>query len=51
MESAKYSYTKDIEAGYKIIHIDPNVRPNKKPSLNQILERVFELYEHLGRIK
>tara|TARA_B100000242_G_C43022966_1_gene476159 strand:+ start:139 stop:1293 length:1155 start_codon:yes stop_codon:yes gene_type:complete len=46
MESAKYSYTKDIEAGYKIIHIDPSIEPNKKPSLNQILERVFELYEH-----
>jgi len=45
MESAKNSYKSDIDAGFKILHIDPSIDIHNKPSLDQVLERVFELYE------
>ena len=46
MKSAKSSFLEDIKAGYKILHIDPSIDINKKPKINDVLERVFELYEY-----
>ena len=46
MESAKISYKADILAGFEVIHIDPSIDIHGKASLNDILDRVFELYEY-----
>ncbi len=45
MESAKKSYLEDIKSGYKVLHIDPSIDVNSKPTIDQVLERIFELYE------
>jgi hypothetical protein len=45
MESAKRSYMCDIDAGFQILHIDPSVDPHGAPTLEETLERMFELYE------
>ena len=45
MESAKRSYQADIDAGFNILHIDPSVDIHGEPSQDEILDRVFELYE------
>lgn len=45
MDSAKQSYKADIDAGFQIIHIDPSIDIHGKPSRDEILDRVFELYE------
>jgi len=49
MESCKKSYEADIDAGFLIIHIDPSVDPYNTPSVDQILDRIFELYLHCWR--
>ena len=36
---------KDIDCVFKIIHIDPSIDPHKKLNQDEILKRVFELYE------
>jgi len=46
MESSKKSYEADIDAGFSIIHIDPSVDPYNTPTVDQILDRIFELYLH-----
>jgi D-tagatose-1,6-bisphosphate aldolase subunit GatZ/KbaZ-like len=46
MESAKNSYEVDIASGFQLIHIDPSVDIHGSPSVADILERVYELYEH-----
>lgn len=46
MEAAKRSYEIDILSGFQVIHIDPSVDIHARPSKAEILERVFELYEH-----
>lgn len=46
MKSAKESYKADIDAGFEILHIDPSIDIHGIPSQNQILERLFELYEY-----
>jgi tagatose-1,6-bisphosphate aldolase non-catalytic subunit AgaZ/GatZ len=46
MESAKLSYKADINSGFQVIHIDPSVDIYSKPSIDEILDRVFELYEY-----
>lgn len=46
MESAKRSYQIDIESGFEFIHIDPSVDIWGKPDTDEVLLRVFELYEH-----
>lgn len=46
MESAKRSYKADIEAGFGIIHIDTSVDIHGSPSLDDALDRLFELYEY-----
>jgi tagatose-1,6-bisphosphate aldolase non-catalytic subunit AgaZ/GatZ len=45
MESAKRSYAEDIESGFEIIHIDPSIDIHSKPTTDQILDRVYELYD------
>lgn len=45
MEFAKQSYAVDIQSGFEIIHIDPSEDIFTQPSLDEILLRVFELYE------
>jgi len=46
MESAKASYKADIDAGFQILHIDPSVDIHGSPSADEVLDRVFELYEY-----
>ena len=46
MESAKSSYCADLEAGFQILHIDPSVDIHGQPDINEVLERIFELYEY-----
>jgi len=46
MESAKSSYLADLEAGFQMLHIDPSVDIHGQPNTDEILDRVFELYEY-----
>jgi tagatose-1,6-bisphosphate aldolase non-catalytic subunit AgaZ/GatZ len=45
MDSAKSSYLSDILAGFQIIHIDPSIDIHGTPDVDEILDRVFDLYE------
>jgi tagatose-1,6-bisphosphate aldolase non-catalytic subunit AgaZ/GatZ len=45
MESAKTSYRADIDAGFHMLHIDPSVDIHSQPNTDQVLERVYELYD------
>ena len=45
MELAKKSFLADIKSGFKILHIDPSIDIHSNPSIDEILERVYELYE------
>lgn len=45
MESAKLSYRADLEAGFQIIHIDPSIDIHSNPNVDEVLDRIFELYE------
>jgi tagatose-1,6-bisphosphate aldolase non-catalytic subunit AgaZ/GatZ len=45
MESAKSSYRADLEAGFQILHIDPSVDIFGQPDADEVLDRLFELYE------
>jgi tagatose-1,6-bisphosphate aldolase non-catalytic subunit AgaZ/GatZ len=45
MESAKSSYRADIEAGFQVLHIDPSVDIHGNPDVDEVLDRVFDLYE------
>ncbi len=46
MNSAKASYKADIDAGFQILHIDPSIDIHGTPTTDQLLERLFELYEY-----
>lgn len=46
MESAKLSYRADLEAGFQVLHIDPSFDNHGRPDVEEVLERVFELYEY-----
>ena len=46
MESAKASFRADLEAGFQVIHIDPSVDIHATPKLDDVLDRVYELYEY-----
>ena len=46
IKSAKESFLEDIKNGFKKIHIDPSIDIFRKPSLEEILNRIFELYEY-----
>jgi tagatose-1,6-bisphosphate aldolase non-catalytic subunit AgaZ/GatZ len=45
MESAKSSYRADLDAGFQILHIDPSVDIHGRPDVDEVLDRIFELYE------
>jgi len=46
MKSAKESYKADIDAGFEVLHIDPSIDIHGTPSQNELLERLFDLYEY-----
>ena len=46
MDSAKSSYKADIDAGFQVIHIDPSFDIFSKPTLDEVIDRAFELYEY-----
>ena len=46
MESAKASYRADLEAGFQILHIDPSIDVHGQPDVDEVLDRIFELYEY-----
>ncbi len=45
MDNAKQSYKIDINSGFQILHIDPSIDIFGKPDTDEVLERIFELYE------
>ena len=45
MDSAKASYRADIEAGFQVLHIDPSVDIHGSPDVDEVLDRVFDLYD------
>jgi hypothetical protein len=45
MESAKSSYRADIEAGFQVMHIDASVDIHGQPDIDEVLDRIFDLYE------
>lgn len=45
MQSAKDSFRADIDSGFQKLHIDPSIDIHTRPNINQILDRVYELYE------
>ena len=45
LESAKLSYMRDIDAGFQILHLDPSIDIHGQPTNEEVLERLFELYE------
>ncbi len=46
MSNAKLSFKADIDAGFEILHLDPSVDIHKNLTEDEILERLFELYEY-----
>ena len=46
MASAKRSFASDIEAGFDILHIDTSVDIHGVPTTEDVLDRLFELYEY-----
>jgi hypothetical protein len=46
MESAKTSYKADLDAGFQILHIDPSIDIHGTPEVDEILDRIFDLYEY-----
>lgn len=46
MESAKSSYRADIAAGFQILHIDPSIDIHGQPDVDEVLDRVFDLYDY-----
>jgi hypothetical protein len=45
MASAKKSFKVDIESGFDMIHIDPSVTIHGPLKIDEVIERIFELYE------
>ena len=45
MKSAKDSYMSDIDSGFNILHIDPSIDIHSQLSINEVLERLYELYD------
>lgn len=44
MDSAKQSFLEDIKSGFQVIHIDPSIDIHKKTTVDDVLERIYELY-------
>ena len=45
MHKAKQSFVADIKAGFKILHIDPSEDIQQEISIDEMLERIYELYD------
>lgn len=45
MDSAKSSFRSDIAAGFQVLHIDPSIDIHGQPDVDEVLDRVFDLYE------
>lgn len=45
MEKAKESFRTDIESGFKIIHIDPTENLTSDLTIDEMLDRIYELYD------
>lgn len=46
MESAKASYRADLEAGFQVLHIDPSIDIHGEPKVDEVLDRIFDLYDY-----
>jgi hypothetical protein len=46
MDSAKLSYLRDLEAGFQVLHIDPSIDIHNSPNVDEILDRIYELYDY-----
>jgi tagatose-1,6-bisphosphate aldolase non-catalytic subunit AgaZ/GatZ len=46
MDSAKSSYRADIAAGFQVLHIDPSIDIHGEPDVDEVLDRVFDLYDY-----
>ena len=46
MDSAKASYRADIDSGFQLLHLDPSIDIHAVPSRDEVLDRLFELYEY-----
>ena len=46
MDSAKLSFLRDLEAGFQVLHIDPSVDIHSTPNIDEVLDRVFDLYDY-----
>lgn len=46
MASAKLSYKNDIDAGFDVLHIDPSIDIHHQPDVDEVLQRVFDLYQY-----
>ncbi|MBF0146520.1 MAG: class II D-tagatose-bisphosphate aldolase, non-catalytic subunit [Magnetococcales bacterium] len=46
MDSAKKSFKTDIESGFDMIHIDPSIDIHGDPNVDEVLQRIYELYEY-----
>lgn len=46
MDSAKSSYRADIAAGFQILHLDPSVDIHGQPDIDEVLDRLFDLYDY-----
>ena len=45
MENAKQSFLVDIKSGFRILHIDPSENIHQEISIDEMLERIYELYD------
>jgi len=45
MQSAKDSFQADIDAGFHMLHIDPSIDIHTQPKIEQVLDRIYELYD------
>ena len=45
---SKNSFQSDIESGFQILHIDPSIDIHNSLSTDEVLTRIFELYEFVG---
>lgn len=50
MDSAKKSFQADIESGFELIHIDTSIDIFGTPHKDEVLQRLFELYEFCWNI-
>ena len=46
MESAKSSYRADLEAGFQVLHLDPSIDIHGSPNVDEVLDRLFDLYDY-----